>query len=45
MEIINCPKKPDWQIITIAESFVDEVDCNSGCKRRVFKTGEIQYLD
>lgn len=22
------PRKPDWQVITIARGFVDEVDCN-----------------
>uniref|UniRef100_E6XH04 Uncharacterized protein n=1 Tax=Shewanella putrefaciens (strain 200) TaxID=399804 RepID=E6XH04_SHEP2 len=33
-------KKEDWQIVLIANSFVEEVDCNSGCCRcRVF-TGE-----
>jgi len=37
--------KPDWQVILIANSFVDEVDCNSGRRRRVFNTGTAQYLD
>jgi hypothetical protein len=38
------PPKPHWQITVIANNFVHEVDCNSGKYRRVYKTGEIQYL-
>ena len=39
------PRKPDWQIVFIAGSFVDEVDCNSGKHRRIYKDGKIRYLD
>jgi len=39
------PRKPDWQVVLIANSFVDEVDCNSGKHRRVFNTGTVKYLD
>jgi hypothetical protein len=39
------PRKPDWQVVVISNTFVDEVDCNSGRHRRVFNTGTIQYLD
>ena len=39
------PRKPDWQIVTIMGRFVDEVDCNSGCHRRLFSDGKIMYLD
>lgn len=39
-------KNEDWQIIVIANSFYDEVDCNSGRHRRVWReTGEIEALD
>lgn len=36
--------KPDWQIVVITTHFVDEVDCNSGKRRRVFNTGQIVPL-
>lgn len=39
-------KEEDWQVITIADSFYDEVDCNSGRHRRVRReSGNIEYLD
>lgn len=36
--------KPDWQIVVITTHFVDEVDCNSGKRRRVFNAGQIVPL-
>lgn len=35
-------KQPDWQIVTICEDFVIEVDCNSGAYRRVYSDGRIE---
>lgn len=32
----------DWQIVIIAETWVEEVDCNSGLRRRVFNDGRIE---
>lgn len=37
-------KNPDWQIVTICDGFVIEVDCNSGARRRVFKDGRIEVI-
>ena len=41
---IVLPQKPDWQVVTITFTFMDEVDCNSGRRRRVFNNGSIKYL-
>ncbi len=39
-------KQEDWQIVAIANGFYDEVDCNSGRHRRVWReSGRIEYLD
>lgn len=27
----------DWQVVAVAETFYDEVDCNSGRRRRIYK--------
>jgi hypothetical protein len=36
----------DWQIVVIATTFYDEVDCNSGRHLRVWlASGKIEYLD
>lgn len=37
-------KQPDWQAIALAGNFTDEVDCNSGARRRVFADGRIVPL-
>lgn len=34
----------DWQVVTITYNWVDEVDCNSGRRRRVYSSGEIQEI-
>lgn len=38
-------KKPaDWQVVTIAHKWVEEVDCNSGDRRRIYReTGAVTY--
>lgn len=38
-------KKPDWQVVIIAHTFIEEVDCNSGKHRRIYNSGAITYLD
>lgn len=38
-------KKRDWQIVVIGNNFVDEVDCNSGKRRRVYRSGKIKPLN
>jgi len=35
---------PDWQVVTILDDSVIEVDCNSGARRRVFKDGRIEVI-
>lgn len=35
-------KKHDWQVVTICDGFVIEVDCNSGESRRVYNDGRIK---
>lgn len=37
-------KETDWQAVVLAENFTDEVDCNSGARRRVFADGRIEPL-
>ena len=37
-------KKSDWQVVVIGNTFVDEVDCNSGFRRRVFNDGRVINL-
>jgi|GEM_PF-5205065 len=37
-------KAEDWQIVVIARSYVDEVDCNTGARRRIFNDGYIVRL-
>lgn len=37
-------KAPDWQIVTICDGFVIEVDCNSGARRRVYADGRIEAM-
>lgn len=37
-------KAPDWQIVTICDGFVIEVDCNSGKRRRVYADGRIEAM-
>lgn len=37
-------KAPDWQVVTICDGFVIEVDCNSGKRRRVYKDGRIEVI-
>ncbi len=32
----------DWQIVIIAGTWVEEVDCNSGRRRRVYSDGRIE---
>lgn len=34
-------KEPDWHIVGITENFVDQADCNSGKRRRVYRDGRI----
>lgn len=34
----------DWQVILIAHNFRDEIDCNSGERRRVFLNGETKGM-
>jgi len=34
-------KNRDWQIVVIANTFVEEIDCNSGDRRRVYTDGKI----
>ena len=36
--------QPDWQAIVLAGNFTDEVDCNSGARRRVFSNGRVVPL-
>jgi len=38
-------KAEDWQIVLIVYNFVEEVDCNSGKRRRVWKSGTIEKLN
>lgn len=38
-------KQPDWQAVILAGHFTDEVDCNSGARRRVFADGRIEPLE
>lgn len=35
------PPKPDWQIVTVCEGFVIEVNCNGGGYRRLYADGRI----
>ena len=37
--------KEDWQVVIIANTFVEEVDCNSGRRRRVFSDGQIVNME
>ena len=37
-------KKADWQVVVIGNFFIDEVDCNSGRRRRVFHDGRVINL-
>jgi hypothetical protein len=34
----------DWQIVVIGNTFVDEVDCNSGERRRVYHSGDVKKI-
>lgn len=34
-------KPEDWQIVAIFVHFVEEVDCNSGARRRVYRDGRV----
>lgn len=38
-------KFPDWQVVTICDGFVIEVDCNSGKRRRVYTDGKIEVIE
>jgi hypothetical protein len=38
-------QKPDWQIVTICNGFVIEVNCNGGGHRRVHADGRIEMID
>lgn len=38
-------KQQDWQIVTICDGFVIEVDCNSGARRRVYEDGRIEVIE
>lgn len=38
-------KQTDWQPVAYAVNFTDEVDCNSGARRRVFADGRIEPLN
>lgn len=38
-------KTQDWQIVTICDGFVIEVDCNSGSYRRVYADGRIDLIE
>lgn len=37
--------KPDWQIVTICDEFVVEVNCNGGAYRRLYRDGRIEYME
>lgn len=37
-------KQEDWQVVIIAYNWVEEMDCNSGRRRRVYKSGEVQEI-
>lgn len=39
------PKHDDWQVVVVACNWVEEVDCNSGRRRRVYKSGEVQEVN
>jgi len=41
MPIVKIPK-PDWQIASICDGFVIEVNCNGGGQRRVYTDGHIE---
>jgi hypothetical protein len=38
-------KAPDWQVVTICESYVIEVNCNSGGRRCVYDDGRIEPIN
>lgn len=38
-------KLSDWQVVTICDGFVIEVDCNSGKRRRVYTDGKIEVIE
>jgi len=35
----------DWQIVVIASTWIEEVDCNSGARRRVYKDGSVVVIE
>lgn len=35
---------PDWQVSSVCDGFVLEVDCNSGARRRVYRDGRIEPI-
>lgn len=46
MKYLQCKyKQQDWQIVSICNGFVVEVDCNSGKRRRVYADGRIEVVE
>lgn len=37
-------RAPDWQVSSVCDGFVLEVDCNSGARRRVYRDGRIEPI-
>ncbi len=41
----NCEDKDvDWQVVVTATAWIEEVDCNSGKRRRIYSSGKIEAL-
>lgn len=35
----------DWQVVSIASTWIEEMDCNSGARRRRYKDGSVVVID